>query len=74
MSFIKLKSITFRFLKAFGAGFFSGLVIVSMNSIHNWTDLQTALNGLALAGVIGGINGVVMAGEKWANWQDTPTV
>lgn len=63
-----------RFLKSFLAGFATGLILVTATDIHSWTDLHQALLAILLSGSIGGLNGLILAFEKWANWQDSPTV
>lgn len=59
-----------RFVKAFVAGFLSTAASVTLQSAATWTELGTALNALLLAGIIGGISGVLMAAEKWSRWVD----
>lgn len=66
----KFKVIATRFSKVFIAGFFSTAAVISLQSAASWSDLGTALNALLLAGVIGGISGVLVAGEKWYRWVD----
>jgi hypothetical protein len=66
----KTKVLVSRFLRAFIAGFASTVTVVSIQSVTTWADLGTALNAILLAGVIGGISGVLMALEKWTRWVD----
>jgi hypothetical protein len=53
-----------RFIKAFISGFVTGVAIISINNVDTWSALGSSLNALAIAGVIGGINGVILASEK----------
>lgn len=71
----KVKVIGKRFLKAFLAGAFAsvaGIAIITFQDVHTWSGLFAAFSNISLVGIMGGITGVVMAGEKWANWKDTP--
>lgn len=58
-------SLLLRFLRAFVAGAVSVMITVMPLSTGSWTDLGKWLSGLALAGIIGGISGVLMALDKW---------
>lgn len=66
----KWKSVGMRFIKAFVAGFVTSCGVVSVADIHVWADIGLALQVIALAGTVGGINGVIMGAEKWWNWVD----
>lgn len=66
----KLERIALRFVKAFIAGFITSIGLITVENIHVWSDLGNVLNAIALSGVIGGINGVIMAAEKMWNWKD----
>lgn len=57
-----------RFLRAFGAGAFASMVVVTSAVPSVWTEVPKFLSALALAGMVGGIVGVVMAGDKL--WRD----
>lgn len=60
----KTKSVLLRFVRAFVAGAVSVMItIVPMTG--GWKDLGTWLSSLALAGIIGGISGVLMAVDKY---------
>lgn len=69
----KFKVIGTRFLKAFLAGAFSSTALVAValiKGVTTWAELGTNLNALAIVGIGGGLVGVLMAGDKWARWQD----
>lgn len=67
----KIYSVCLRFLKAFIAGAFSTAgTMTYFIGAKTWTDVVVALNALAVCLFIGGVTGVLMAGEKWANWQE----
>lgn len=48
------------------------MIMISVVAPTNWTQLITVVNILAVAGIFGGINGVLLAGQKWYSWTDTP--
>jgi hypothetical protein len=66
---MKIKVITLRFIRAFVTGALSTMVLLTVGDISNWSDLASALNVLAISGVIGGINGVLQAGDKLLRWK-----
>lgn len=60
-----IKSVLFRFLRAFVAGAVATmLTVVPMAANSGWKDLGTWLSALALAGIVGGVTGVLMATDK----------
>ena len=59
------KSVILRFVRAFVAGAVSTMVVVVPLS-GSWGELKTWLSALALAGLVGGINGLIQAIDKWA--------
>ncbi len=66
----KYKAIVMRFVKAYISGAATVLSVATVNNIHSWTDLSTALNIILLASVVGGVNGIFMATEKYARWKN----
>ncbi len=70
MSLDKAKAIALRFIKAFVSGFVTAAGLITASNVHNLTDLHLALATLSIAGTVGGINGVLMAAEKWYNWKE----
>ena len=65
----KFNVILRRFIKAFIGGALSTAVLISVGDIKTWFELATALNALFVSMIIGGINGVILAGEKWYNYK-----
>lgn len=67
------KSVLLRFIKSGLAGAFSTAGTVTyLVGITTWTQLGTSLSALSLSLTIGFITGIIMAGEKYFNWVDTP--
>jgi ABC-type Fe3+-siderophore transport system permease subunit len=62
-----------RFVKAFLSGAITSLGLITVADISTWTELRSALSAIALSALMGGINGILMASEKYLNWQDEPT-
>ena len=66
----KFKSIALRFVKSFISGAFSVMALITATNIQSWGSLKIALSSLALSALIGGINGVLMAGHKYFTWTE----
>lgn len=66
----KIKSVINRFLKGLLSGGFTALGLVSVATPQSWTDIWSFLNMLAIAFVGGAINGLILAGIKWASWKN----
>lgn len=62
------KAIIRRFSKAFIAGFVSSAGLITVSDISTWTDLGNALQLLTVAGIVGGVNGILMAVDKFIRW------
>lgn len=73
---IKTKAyrVLIRFLKAFTSGFFTGAVLVTFANVHQWSDLGGTFSAIGLSAVIGGLNGVWMALEKYSFWKEAGDV
>lgn len=59
-----VKSIILRFVRAFVAGAVAIMITIVPIS-GTWNELGTWLSTLALAGIVGGISGVLMAIDKY---------
>lgn len=59
-----IKSVLLRFVRAFLAGAAATMVVVVPMS-GGWKELQSWLGALALAGIVGGISGVIQAMDKY---------
>lgn len=67
----KLKVIGLRFLRTFVSGFLSVAgVVTALDKVDTWSSLASALNVIAIAGVIGGVTAVLTSADKWIRWQD----
>jgi hypothetical protein len=60
-----VKSVLFRLLRGFIAGFVGAAATVTLAGLSTWGDLASALNSLTLAGVAGGITGLLLAADKY---------
>mgnify|MGYP001561563832 CR=1 FL=1 len=58
------KSVLMRFIRAFLAGAFGTMITVVPLSSQSWTELGTWLSALMLAAIIGGVSGIILAGDK----------
>ena len=58
------KSVLMRFIRAYVSGAVASMVVVMSFSGNSWSQLGTWLSALALAGIVGGITGVIMAADK----------
>ena len=59
-----VKSLILRFIRAFVAGAVSTMIIV-VPLTGTWNELGSWLSSLALAGIIGGISGILQALDKY---------
>lgn len=67
----KWKVIGLRFLKTFISGFIAtASAATALAGVSTWATLGSALNNLAIAGIVGGISAVLMAGDKLVRWEN----
>lgn len=66
----KLQAVGNRFLKAFVFGALSATTMVAAFSGANFDELQIWLKTVSFVLLTGGINGVLMALQKWVDWQE----
>lgn len=66
----KIVSVGMRFFKGFISGAVTSMIMVTVAAPANWNELATILNIFAVAGIFGGINGGLLAVQKWYNWED----
>ena len=59
------KGVMFRFARGFFAGAVSTMVTVTSTGVGTFADLKTFLGVLALAGIMGGITGSLLALDKY---------
>ena len=67
---IKIEAIIKRFVKAFISGAFTSMGLIAITTPANWGDLKVLVTILAFAAIGGGLNGVIMAGQKWYSWKE----
>ena len=68
---MKYKSILVRFLKGFVSGAITTMLGIVFLVPKDFTELKTILLTLALTGIAGGINGLLLAIQKWVSWNDS---
>lgn len=66
----KIKSVLIRFLKGFISGAVSSMTLVSLSAPVVWSDFKGIFTALGIAGLFGGLTGLLLALEKWASWVD----
>lgn len=66
----KTKSVLKRFAKGFIAGAITAMTAVPIIMPSDWSGFFPILNALAIAGVFGGMVGILLAVQKWASWKD----
>jgi hypothetical protein len=66
----KTKSVLMRFFKGFVSGAITTMSLVVVFVPQNLVELKVILSALAFAGIAGGINGLLLAINKWASWTD----
>ena len=59
-----IKSVILRFVRAFIAGAVATMLTV-VPLTGTWNELKTWLSALSLAGIVGGISGVLQATDKY---------
>lgn len=70
MTKAKAKAVANRFLKAFIFGALSATTMVAAFSGSDFGELQIWLKTISFVLLTGGINGVLMALQKWVDWQE----
>jgi len=70
----QIQSVTRRFLKGAVAGAILAIGKVTIVQPSSWSDFNLILMNLGIAGTYGFVIGLILAAEKWANWDDTPTL
>ena len=68
----KVKSILMRLLKGFISGALTSMIVIPVVDPNDWTQLITFVNVLVIAGIFGGINGAILAAQKWYSWTEVP--
>ena len=66
----KTKAVLKRFAKGFISGAVTTMALVPVISPASFKDIQIWLVALALAGMVGGVNGLILAIQKWASWKE----
>lgn len=60
-----IKSLALRFLRGFIAGAVATMATMTPTIVNNWRDIFVWLSALAVAGIVGGITGGLLALDKY---------
>ncbi len=66
----KTRAILKRFLKGMISGAITAMTGVTLVQPSIWTDFNSIINVLLIAGVFGALNGLLLAVQKWASWKN----
>lgn len=66
----KYNSVLKRFLKGAISGGLTAMSLVTLSEPSMWSDFIGILNMLAMAGLFGALNGLLLALNKWASWKE----
>lgn len=66
----KTRAVANRFLKAFLFGALSATTMVAAFSGASFDELEIWLKTVSFVLLSGGVNGVLMALQKWASWKE----
>lgn len=66
----KIYSVLKRFAKGIVSGFISGISVVTIVQPQVWGDYTALFGALLISGSFGALNGLILALQKWASWED----
>lgn len=66
----KYNSILKRFFKGMISGAVTSMGMLTLAVPTMWSDFKPLLSALAIAGLFGAINGLLLALNKWASWKE----
>ena len=66
----KYNSILKRFFKGMISGAVTSMGMFTLVQPTLWSDFKAIFSGLAIAGLFGAINGLLLALNKWASWKE----
>jgi hypothetical protein len=69
----KVKSVLNRFAKAFVFGALSSTTMIAVFSGNSFQELSVWISATGFVLLTGGINGILMALQKWIDWEETYT-
>lgn len=64
------KVLLVRFGRAFVASAVASMLLLAPSIISDWKDLSNWLGALAVAGVVGGVTGLLQALDKAFRWEE----
>lgn len=66
----KTKAVLKRFAKGLISGAVTTMAVVPVISPADFKQIKIWLITLVLAGIVGGVNGLILAVQKWASWKE----
>lgn len=66
----KTISVLNRFIKGFLSGAVTSMGLVTLAMPTVWSDVWQILNNLGLAAIFGGLNGLLLALQKYVSWKE----
>jgi hypothetical protein len=59
-----------RFLRVFIISAFTTMATLTIQQATSWSEIISVLNNLLIAGVIGGISGLIAGADKLLRWEE----
>lgn len=59
------KALALRFVRGFVTGAVSSMLMINFVAVNTFADLQVFLTALALSAIVGGMNGALLAVDKY---------
>jgi hypothetical protein len=59
------KALLLRFARGFVAGAVSSMLMINVTAVNTFTDLKVFLSALAISAIVGGVNGALLAMDKY---------
>ena len=59
-----------RFVKGFISGAVTSMLMITAAAPQNWTELFTVISIFVVSGIFGGVNGGLLAIQKWYSWEN----
>lgn len=70
----QFRAVIMRFTKGAAAGAATQIALVTLQQPKTWLEFSPMLNNLGIAVTFGALVGLILAIEKWASWEDVPSL